>query len=253
MGWEGYALIGVALALLLSAPAVFQVVKEHRLHRAGLGKRSEMTLEVMVVHMGRLCGALGYRVFRPMQKDCGFELILVDGLGQRRGVVVHHYDRLVDDKVVDEVGKAAEKLDLPAPMLVSLEGYTYLAREAAARNGAILWSLPELTTAIGRVMQSAIAYPELPSISTLNWQTNWQGQAPPERPRGAGAEPGQPRQAPVVQHKKRPERVRKGESWSDDIIPKCPRCGRKMVVRSGPEGDYWGCPLFPRCLGTRPR
>jgi len=246
VGWEAYVLIGVLLALGLAAPVIVQVLREHRLLRAGLGKLSEMTADDMIVHMGRLCGALGYLVFRPIQKDCGFDLILVDGLGQRRGVVVRLYDRLVDDRMIAEVNQAAEKLDLPAPMVVSVHGYTYKARELAARSGAIVWSLPELTEAIGRVRQSAIAYPEMPTISTLNWQT----QSPPQ----AQADVREPvADASIQPRRRRPERVRRGESWSDDLIPKCPRCGRKMVVRRGAEGDYWGCPLFPRCLGTRPR
>ncbi|HYF76546.1 MAG TPA: topoisomerase DNA-binding C4 zinc finger domain-containing protein [Symbiobacteriaceae bacterium] len=254
MGWEGYALIGVLVALGLAAPVIAQVARDSRLHKAGLDKLDQMTLEDMIVHMGRLCGALGYRVFRPVQQDCGFDLILVDGLGQRRGVVVRHYKKLVDDLVLAEVGEAAHELDLAAPMLVSVQGYTYKAREAATKSGAILWSLAELTAAIGRVKQSAIAYPDLPSISTLTWQTQGQNAAAAR----AGRQP-EPEEHPhertmEVKPRKRPQRHRKGEGWSDDpVIPKCPRCGRKMVVRRGAEGDYWGCPIFPRCLGTRPR
>lgn len=259
MGWQGYALLGVLLALGLASPVIAQAVKEYRLHRAGLDKLGEMTLEDMIVHMGRLFGALGYRVFRPVQQDCGFDLILVDGLGQRRGVVVRHYSKLVDDAVLAEVTKAAEKLELPAPMLVSVSGYTYKAREAAAKSGAILWSLAELTAALGRVRQSAMAYPDLPSISTLTWQMSAAAQAQAQAPTGRASGP-QAREAHAqvnsveVRPKRRPQRHRKGEGWSDDpVIPKCPRCGRKMVVRRGAEGDYWGCPIFPRCLGTRPR
>ncbi|HWI51739.1 MAG TPA: topoisomerase DNA-binding C4 zinc finger domain-containing protein [Symbiobacteriaceae bacterium] len=249
MGWEGYALMGVILALAVATPVIVQAMRERRLHGAGLSNLSEMTLEDMIVHMGRLFGALGYRVFRPMQSDCGFELILVDGLGQRRGVVVRHYGILVDDRIVAEIGTAAGQLDLPAPMVVSVEGYTYKAREAAAKNGAILWSLPELTEAIGRIRQSAMAYPDLPAISTLTWQT------PAPAPAAQELFPGRGQDAAIQpKRRRRPERVRKGETWSDDaVIPKCPRCGRKMVVRKGADKDYWGCPLFPRCLGTRPR
>lgn len=247
MSWQGYALIGVALALVIAAPVVLQALREHRLHRAGLDKLNTMTLEDMIVHTGRLCGALGYRVFRPMQADCGVELILVDGLGQRRGVSVRHYGKLIDEQVLAEVEAAAGRLDLPAPMLISVEGYTYKAREAAKLSGSILWSLPELTDAISRVRQSAMAYPELPTISTLTWQTY------STRPEAPIHEDHHEEQHALPKPRKRPPRVKKGEPWSDDIIPKCPRCGRKMIVRQGAEGSYWGCPLFPRCLGTRPR
>jgi hypothetical protein len=260
VGWEGYALIGVLVALGLAAPVIAQVARESRLHRAGLDKLDQMTLEDMIVHMGRLFGALGYRVFRPVQQDCGFDLILVDGLGQRRGVVVRHYNKQVDDAVLAAVNEAARELELPAPMLVSVNGYTYKARDAAAKSGAILWSLSELTAAIGRVRQSAMAYPDLPTISTLTWQTLTGAAAPGAQAaggRGAAREGATEHLHPdAAEHRprKRPMRHRKGEGWSDDpVIPKCPRCGRKMVVRRGAEGDYWGCPIFPRCLGTRPR
>jgi hypothetical protein len=254
MDWEGYVLLGVALAFGLASPVIFQMIREQRLNRAGLDKLDAMTDEDMLMHMARLCGALGYRVFRPAQQDCGFQLILVDGLGQRRGVVTQNWRKLVDDVTVQQVIAAAQKLDLPAPMVVSVEGYTYKAREAAKAHGTILWSLTELTEAIGRVRQHAMAYPELPSINTLTWYSEGRDSARP------GLEP-EPKpdcsQSDVVHlaqhHRRRPERLRKGEGWNQDDVPRCPRCGRKMVVRRGAEGDYWGCPLFPRCLGTRPR
>lgn len=31
----------------------------------------------------------------------------------------------------------------------------------------------------------------------------------------------------------------------------CPVCRADMVVRSGPHGDFLGCPRFPQCKGTR--
>ena len=35
-------------------------------------------------------------------------------------------------------------------------------------------------------------------------------------------------------------------------VPGCPRCGRPMVVRTGPTGRFYGCSQFPKCRGTRP-
>jgi hypothetical protein len=43
----------------------------------------------------------------------------------------------------------------------------------------------------------------------------------------------------------------------DQLAPACPRCGVPMVLREvkrdGPrQGEqFWGCPNFPRCRGTR--
>jgi len=36
-------------------------------------------------------------------------------------------------------------------------------------------------------------------------------------------------------------------------VPNCPNCGAEMVERSGKYGDFWGCPKYPKCRGTRPR
>jgi restriction system protein len=42
----------------------------------------------------------------------------------------------------------------------------------------------------------------------------------------------------------------------DHLTPDCPRCGSAMVVREAKQGVYagqnfWGCPHFPKCRGTR--
>jgi restriction system protein len=40
--------------------------------------------------------------------------------------------------------------------------------------------------------------------------------------------------------------------------PACPRCGEGMLIRVAKKGanaggEFWGCPKFPRCNGTRPK
>ncbi len=34
-----------------------------------------------------------------------------------------------------------------------------------------------------------------------------------------------------------------------DAQPKCPKCGAKMVLRSGPYGQFYGCTRYPSCRG----
>lgn len=33
--------------------------------------------------------------------------------------------------------------------------------------------------------------------------------------------------------------------------PKCPKCGKKMKIRNGPKGKFWGCLGYPGCRGSR--
>ena len=39
-----------------------------------------------------------------------------------------------------------------------------------------------------------------------------------------------------------------------EVKPDCPRCGQEMVLRKNQKqgSQFWGCPGFPRCRGTRP-
>lgn len=34
--------------------------------------------------------------------------------------------------------------------------------------------------------------------------------------------------------------------------PPCPDCGRSMRRRTSDKGEFWGCPAYPRCRGSRP-
>lgn len=34
--------------------------------------------------------------------------------------------------------------------------------------------------------------------------------------------------------------------------PECPKCGKPMRPRQSAKGNFWGCPDFPQCKGTRP-
>lgn len=258
MDWGWYVLLGVLLALAGAAPTVLRRLREFRLSRAGLSNVAEMTDQTMVEHMARLFGALGYRVFRTAQESSTFDLLLADGLGQKRGVLIRRWRQLVDADAVALVAEKAELLGNAAPMVVTVEGYTWAARQAAVKSGVILWSLPELTEAIGRVRQSAIAYPELPELSEQAFSRETAPQpADGAKPSDALAMLMQPLPGAEPKRRKRPERMRPGDrggsAWDPTSVPKCPRCGKKMVVRRSVDGEYWGCPNFPRCLGTRPK
>lgn len=36
-----------------------------------------------------------------------------------------------------------------------------------------------------------------------------------------------------------------------ETVPLCPKCQAPMEERSGRFGDFWGCPRYPECDGTR--
>jgi Topoisomerase DNA binding C4 zinc finger/Family of unknown function (DUF6308) len=43
-------------------------------------------------------------------------------------------------------------------------------------------------------------------------------------------------------------------AWRDgrlDPTIRCPKCGKPMVPRRGTYGEFYGCPRFPKCKGTR--
>lgn len=49
------------------------------------------------------------------------------------------------------------------------------------------------------------------------------------------------------------EYVRPNASRPNDknAEPRCPQCGSKMVLRTGPHGQFYGCTQYPSCTGTR--
>jgi len=258
MDWSWYAAWGVLVAVLLSAPLVAARLRELKLSQAGLGHAAQLTDEYMLAHMTRVLGALGYRVQRAQEADPDLDLILVDGLGQRSGVFLRHWRTAVDEQTVQKVAQAGMRLGKSAPLIVTIDRYTQKARDAAAISGVVLWGLADLTRALHKVRQTAMGYPDLPA-----------------RPGVPGAEASAPRIA-RVRPQSQPAPVAEGEEMErsrlalrvitgydravkakqrarrhDDDPPRCPRCGKIMVLRQGKTGEYWSCPNFPRCLGSR--
>lgn len=271
MEWEFYGLLGVLAAVGISSPLITARIREVQLSRAGLKNLHEMTDEDMILHLTRLFGALGYRVQRPAPEEDGFDLVLSDGLGQRRGVLARHWRRPVDEEVVRRASAAAAGLGRATPMVVTVSYVSYRARLAAARDQVILWSLPDLARAIGQVREAAaMEYPDLPAPMSAEGLTEPEAGAsamvalfgaagravPGRKPVPAGRPvPAKPAEKPALHtvptQRKRPGRLRPGERWDPDEVPRCPRCGKRMVVRKSTSGEYWGCPNFPRCLGTK--
>ena len=34
-------------------------------------------------------------------------------------------------------------------------------------------------------------------------------------------------------------------------MPLCPDCGAPMALRKGKFGSFWGCNMYPNCMGTK--
>lgn len=252
MHWYMWAAAGLLLALAISAPFTARRLRELKLNRAGLGDAALMTDDAMRLHMVRLFGAMGYRVFRPSpEQQSGFDLVLLDGLGQKRGVLLSEWRRPVDESVVSKAAAAAEALGGATSMIVTIEYYTYKARREAERTGTILWSLGDLTRAIGQVQRAAAGDDQLqppePQAQARRSQQALELLMEPAASREAVQESpwGTARSTPG-----------EGSGWlslAEGGAPKCPRCGKKMLIKRSSRGSYWGCRAFPRCLGTLKR
>lgn len=48
------------------------------------------------------------------------------------------------------------------------------------------------------------------------------------------------------------KRIEAREQQKTTDAPKCPQCDKPMRRRKSAQGEFWGCPAFPDCKGTRP-
>ena len=65
-----------------------------------------------------------------------------------------------------------------------------------------------------------------------------------------------PSPAPVILSARKIPADASGVATEDDQAPACPHCSEKMVIRRSRKGrsagsEFWGCPRFPSCHGTR--
>ena len=49
----------------------------------------------------------------------------------------------------------------------------------------------------------------------------------------------------------RVEAKREAKEPVNEDAPACPKCGQVMLVRKSGNGEFWGCPAWPTCNGTR--
>lgn len=252
--WQVYTLLGLVLAILIGLPFIAGRLRELQLSEAGLGHLKEWSDEDMLRHMARILGAMGYRVHRAGEEHPQFDLLLTDGLGQRRAVLVRHWRQVIDADVVTAFTEAAAELGKAPGMIVTVERYTLKAREAAKASEAILWEISDLARAIGQIKRTSMAFPDLPAVpAVVNPPFTMEVLATAQQPTepATPVQP-QPEGKVLMKARRRPTRLRKGDRFAGDGVPFCPRCGKKMAERTNPNGTtYWACPSFPRCLGSR--
>jgi hypothetical protein len=247
MAWYWWTLFGALIGSLIGIPVLNQRILLLKLNQAGLDDPARMTDPEMATHMSRLFYAMGYQVDRPEPEASAFDLVLRDGLGQQRGVLLRHWRNPVDEAIVAGALAAAAELEKGAPMIVTVRYFTWKARRLAEENGAILWTLTDLTRAIGRLKQASEAVQaarpaRIPTAATV------------EPPAAALAEKPEDVTEPVEGAVDWPEDGDRDRRWTENNqgnpVPRCPRCGRRMVIRRQHGKRYWGCPAYPRCIGT---
>lgn len=260
MSWPLYGILGLVVAFLISMPLLLQRLRERELHQAGLDHPDRIDDEEFMRHMSGLLRALGYRVLRAEESD-PYDLLLTDGLGQKRAALIRHWRKSVDEPVVREFARTAVEAGPGAPLIVTIERFTYKATEAAKETGMMLWALPDLARAISQVKSTMEPMPALPSrrvaATAAQQEPEEQEESPAmtllkqmqgEEASAAAGAMGVPKPTP----RKRPVRMRRGErSLASGETPFCPRCGRKMEIRKQGNQEFWACPQFPRCLGSR--
>ncbi|HLO02187.1 MAG TPA: restriction endonuclease [Symbiobacteriaceae bacterium] len=248
MAWYWWTLFGALIGSLIGIPILNQRILLLKLNRAGLDDPARMTDPEMATHMSRLFHAMGYLVDRPEPEASAFDLILRDGLGQQRGVLLRHWRNPVDESVVAGALAAAVELEKGAPMIVTVRYFSWQARRLAQANGAILWTLTDLTKAIGRLQQAseASAVPQSePEVAAALTD-------PLAVLTGATGDLTEPVEGAVDWPE--PETEEHDHRWTENTrgmpVPRCPRCGRRMIIRRQHGKRYWGCPAYPRCIGT---
>jgi hypothetical protein len=248
MAWYWWALLGALMGSMIGIPVLNQRILLMRLNQAGLDDPSRMTDQEMAAHMSRLFTALGYQVNRPEPDEPAFDLVLRDGLGQQRGVLLRHWRTPVDETIVAAAVTAAALLEKGAPMIVTVRYFSWQARKEAQQQGAILWTLTDLTKAIGRLKAASEEglLPTQPEAAAGVQPTPVAPYAPEE---GRSSAP-----EPVGGAVDWPEPSDHDSRWTENTrgnpVPRCPRCSRRMVIRRQNGKRYWGCPAYPRCIGT---
>ena len=66
-----------------------------------------------------------------------------------------------------------------------------------------------------------------------------------------------PEASPQVTDDRRREKSKSPVSTGHPSVPACPDCGQPMSLRTARKGEkagqqFWGCPGYPKCRGTRP-
>ena len=218
IGWIAWALAFVTVVAAFSG-LVLEAQRAKRLE----GTRSfdqlcQLTWQQFEQLVADIYKIKGYQVKEVGgQNDGGIDLILTDATGATTGVQCKRWKtwRVGSPDIREFVGSLAG-IKAPKGIFVTAGSYTPSAVSTATQHGIELVD--------GDMLLRMLGGANSPALQIQAPQTT--SQTPQQR-------------HPI-----------------NDTAPSCPRCGSPMIRRTAHQGpfvgkDFWGCPSYPRCRGTR--
>ncbi len=175
--------------------------------------------------LGTLYRRIGYQVqLTPSSGDEGIDLVLMKG-GKRTLVQCKSHRRPVGPAVARELYGALIHFGADSAILACTGGFTRGVNEFVRDKPIALVSASELA-ALGDIVSSGSATEKRLEIERLTLPTETKTQM-------------------------RNDGVQDGSLVGSAPVCPMPGCRKTMVLREGYRGEFWGCPRFPKCRGTR--
>jgi hypothetical protein len=232
MEWAAQASAGLGLALVSCLPLIAMRYQEYQLAKIGLDLPEHVTVDELNRYMRRLFRAMGYRIEAPPAEGFPFDLILIDSLNQRRGVLLHQWQHRLTKPTLQALLAEAERVHLLPPIILTIGGAAVGTSRLADKAGAEIWTLKQIRDAVKRVHEVVlvpVVRPLLTPETALEILVS--GDPLPVRPQYRSV-------------------LKAINPWRNVDPPRCPRCGKKMLMRKDARREYWSCMTFPRCLGV---
>jgi restriction system protein len=249
-----FAWLFVAVVLVVWIAAEVKKLLNRRMLDRQTGPETQAALswsqfEELVAEAYRRRGYTAEVTGRP-SGDGGIDIVL-HGRGEKALVQCKHWKvRQVGVARVRELAGvvAAEKAD--RGILVTSGRFTRDAEKFAEKSPIEMIDGPALAAMIAGVRRAA--RPPQPNESRRPEGAPSASSGPTGEAHGAGKLPARPATSPAHARIEHPEEA----ATTPRPVPQCPTCNTEMVVRIARRGEhagsnFWGCPRFPACRGTR--